>query len=213
MKKVLYVLLLAALTAPLLSAQRYGYGHGYSYRHGGRAHYGYRSLPSRHFRGSIPYGYGFRAGYGYHRGFRGYYGGSRYGYGYRPYYGRSHYGGSGYGYGYGYRPRPYAANYYRPYYRSTTGSYAVYLGPSIASPVVRANYSEVLFDVTPPRALVYVDGNLIGSASSFSRERDRYPIMEGEHQLRIVHPGYQPFEATLQVVPDRDLRIDVQLER
>ncbi|MFQ5739213.1 MAG: PEGA domain-containing protein [Acidobacteriota bacterium] len=91
-------------------------------------------------------------------------------------------------------------------------TYRVVLAVPPASEVVRANYSDLIFDVTPPRALVYVDGRLIGSARSFATERDRFTLLEGEHELRIEFPGRKPYETQLQVIPDRTIHIDVELE-
>ncbi len=90
-------------------------------------------------------------------------------------------------------------------------SYPVILAAPVSSEVVRANFSDMIFNVSPGKASVYVDGKLIGSARSFATERDRFMIMQGEHDLRIEHPGFEPFLATLDVVPNRTLRIDVEL--
>ncbi len=91
-------------------------------------------------------------------------------------------------------------------------SYPVVLALPVSSEVVRANFSDMIFNVTPGKAAVYVDGKLIGSARSFATERDRFMVLQGEHDLRIEHPGFEPFTATLDVVPNRTLRIDVELK-
>ncbi len=105
------------------------------------------------------------------------------------------------------RPQSYNTRGY-----SAVGSYPVVLSLPAGGEVVRANFSDLIFNVTPAKARVYIDGSLVGSARSFATERDRFPILEGEHSLRIEHPGYDDFEATLDVVPNRTLRIDVDLE-
>lgn len=119
-----------------------------------------------------------------------------------------------------YRPSAYAplnrcdvVRPYGSYYRGAPGTYPVVLSVPASGEVVRANFSDMIFNVTPSKAHVYVDGKLIGSARSFATDRDRYMITEGEHDLRIEFPGYQPFEATLDVMPNRTLRIDVELTR
>jgi hypothetical protein len=77
---------------------------------------------------------------------------------------------------------------------------------------VRANTSFVIFNVTPAKALVFIDDRLIGSAGDFATERDRYMIMDGQHQMRIESHGYQPFEAKLDVVPNKTLHFEIELE-
>jgi hypothetical protein len=79
--------------------------------------------------------------------------------------------------------------------------------------IVRANTSDLIFRVHPSRALVYVDGKLIGNARDFSNQRERYPLIEGEHSLRIQFPGYEPFQTDMTVIPNRTLTLDIKLER
>jgi len=91
--------------------------------------------------------------------------------------------------------------------------YRVVLSPPPTGGFYRVNMADLIFNVTPGRAQVYVDGRLVGSARDFATERDRYSLLDGEHDLRIEYPGYKPFEAQLQVVPDRTLHIEVTLEK
>ena len=78
--------------------------------------------------------------------------------------------------------------------------------------VVRANTADLIFEVSPSRALVYIDGKLIGSARNFATERDRYMLIAGEHSLLIEFPGYKSFRTDMQIVPNRTLRLDIALE-
>ena len=78
--------------------------------------------------------------------------------------------------------------------------------------VVRVNSSDVVFKVDPPQAMVYINGKLIGSAGDFSTQRDRYPLLGGEHDLRIEYPGFKPFEARMEIVPNKTLHLDIELE-
>ena len=80
------------------------------------------------------------------------------------------------------------------------------------SEMIRANTSDLIFQVNPSKALVYVDGRLIGSARDFATEKNRYPIVDGQHVLRIEFPGYQPFETQMEVVANRTLNLSVELE-
>lgn len=91
--------------------------------------------------------------------------------------------------------------------------YQVWINSPAGNEVVRANSSDVIFKVTPPRAHVYIDDRLIGSAGDFSTDRDRYMLLSGEHTLRIEYPGFLPFETVMEVVPNRTLHLDIELER
>ncbi len=59
---------------------------------------------------------------------------------------------------------------------------------------------------------MYVDDILIGSTGDFSTEKNRYPIVDGPHVLRIEFPGYQTFETRMEVVANRTLNLTVELE-
>jgi hypothetical protein len=84
-------------------------------------------------------------------------------------------------------------------------------GP-IEAEVVRANTTDLIFQVHPAKALVYIDGMLIGSAGDFATQRDRYTILEGQHDLRIEARGYDPFQTQMEIVANRTLHLDIDLE-
>jgi hypothetical protein len=84
-------------------------------------------------------------------------------------------------------------------------------GP-IDAEVVRANTTDLIFQVHPAKALVYIDGMLIGSAGDFATQRDRYTILEGQHDLRIEARGYDPFQTQMDIVANRTLHLDIDLE-
>lgn len=84
-------------------------------------------------------------------------------------------------------------------------------GP-IDAEIVRANTTDLIFQVHPAKALVYIDGMLIGSAGDFATQRDRYTILEGQHDLRIEARGYDPFETRMDIVANRTLHLDIDLE-
>lgn len=107
---------------------------------------------------------------------------------------------------------PVVGNVSETYYLSSP---SVYYYPEAYRPgheVVRANYSHVLFNVTPGSALIYLDDKLIGSARSFANEREKYQILEGEYRLRIENPGFEPFDSVLQVQADQTIHLDVSLQ-
>lgn len=90
--------------------------------------------------------------------------------------------------------------------------YRVSMPGFVPSEMVRANTSDLIFQVTPAKALVYIDDIVIGSAGDFSTEKNRYPIVDGPHVLRIEFPGYQTFETRMEVVANRTLNLTVELE-
>ena len=91
--------------------------------------------------------------------------------------------------------------------------YRVVLNSSPVPAMVRANTADLIFQVVPAKALIYVDSKLIGSARDFARQRDRYTIVDGTHELRIEYPGYEPFQTEMEIVPDRTLHLDIELRR
>lgn len=84
-------------------------------------------------------------------------------------------------------------------------------GP-IDAQVVRANTSDLIFQVRPGKALVYINEMLIGSARDFATRRDRYTIMAGQHDLRIEARGYEPYETRMDIAADRTLHLEIDLE-
>ena len=95
----------------------------------------------------------------------------------------------------------------------TRGAYQIILNSPRDQGLIRANTSDLIFRVVPVKARVYVDGRVIGSAEAFSTKRNSYPVIEGEHNLRVEYPGYRAFNARMEVVPDRTLHLDIELER
>ncbi len=77
---------------------------------------------------------------------------------------------------------------------------------------MRANFADLIFNVNPSNALIYVDNRLIGSARDFDTERERLTLLEGAHHLRIEFPGYEAFESDMEIIPDRTLHLDIDLE-
>ena len=92
------------------------------------------------------------------------------------------------------------------------GVYQLVINSPAGMEIVRANTADLIFQVSPSRALIYIDEKLIGNARDFARERDRFMIVEGEHSLRIEFPGYKPFRTDMQIVANRTLYLDIELE-
>ena len=149
-------------------------------------------------------------------------------YGYRPGYGHGY--GHGYrghrrydyrrGYGYGYK-RGYA-DYYPGQYRSPylehpfgrygrTGVYRFFVTSPTGGTLVRANSADLVIDVKPARAMIFIDSKLVGSGRDFARDQEGYPLMEGVYELRVEHPGFEPFTTDLQIVPNRTVHLDLEL--
>ncbi len=91
------------------------------------------------------------------------------------------------------------------------GVYRVILNRPSGTEVVRANTAHLIFKVVPSKALIYVDGKLIGSARNLATERDRYMLTDGTHEVRIEYPGYEPFQSEMEIVPNRTLYLDIEL--
>ena len=85
------------------------------------------------------------------------------------------------------------------------------VGP-IDTEIVRANTTDLIFQVHPAKALVYIDGMLIGSARDFATQRDRYTILDGQHALRIEATGYEPYQTDMNIMANRTLHLDIELE-
>lgn len=156
------------------------------------------------------------AGRSYYRG--GFYGTGHHrpAYGYRPGYGYGYRRGYGYGVSSRYRS-PYTAPYRRysephPFGRyGRTGVYRFFVFSPSSGAIVQANSADLVIDVNPTRALIFIDGKLVGSGRDFARDREGYPLMEGEYELRVEHPGYEPFSTVLQIVPDRTVHLNLEL--
>ncbi len=184
MNRVLFLLLLFSVSAMTALAENPKPGKS-PYAHRGRT--GYFFLPSRALYYYQPQRY---------PPYSGYYAG--------------HYGA----YGVSRASRRARASVIDPYvgaYPQHNPVYRLYVQSPYGNEVVQSNSSDVIFKVDPPQALVYIDDKLIGSARDFATERDRYNLLDGEHQLRIEYPGYEPFDTRMEVVPNKVLHLDIEL--
>ncbi len=139
-----------------------------------------------------------------------------FGYGYRSY-GYPGYGyGDGYSYSHSYREYSHGPGYFGygdpNWVGGLGGTYSMYLQSPAGMEVVRSNTADLIFRVTPARAMIFIDGKLIGSGRDFASERDRYMVLDGTHELRVEYPGYKPFETELNVQPNRTVHLDIELD-
>jgi hypothetical protein len=122
------------------------------------------------------------------------------------------------GYAWGpYRPYsfgPYHGGAYAPqvWVGGLSGAYSFYLQSPIDSQLVQSNTADLVFNVTPSYAQVYVDNKLIGSARDYA-SGDHYTVIDGVHSLRVEYPGYKPFQAQMNVQANRTVHVDVELVR
>lgn len=115
-----------------------------------------------------------------------------------------------------YGPPVHSQQYHKPvtdtYFAESPKIYLLAVTGPIDAEVVRANTTDLIFQVHPAKALVYIDGMLIGSAGDFATQRDRYTILEGQHDLRIEARGYDPFQTQMDIVANRTLHLDIDLD-
>ena len=78
--------------------------------------------------------------------------------------------------------------------------------PSIRMP--QAGLGEVLFDILPLDASVYIDGEFHGKASQVTR----VPLPSGRHRVEVVRPGYLTQETEINVDAD-GRKVVIKLDR
>jgi PEGA domain len=168
------------------------------YRSYGYRVYGYPSYVYRPylFRPHFSIGFGFFVGYPvpYAYTYPDYYPYPYYGYGY------SYPTAAPYPAPYGYPNTGYPPEYQQGYNNQDQGSVQVAPGP--------ANSGGVSFEVNPPTAQVYVDGQYVGTVESFDGTKQPLTLPAGNHQIKIRAEGYHDvaFQANVlagQVIPYR----------
>jgi hypothetical protein len=92
-------------------------------------------------------------------------------------------------------PYPYA--YLGPYTPRVYGYYpnGAYVGPSVSV------YGGVSFDLQPPDADVFVDGEYVGNASSFSPYAAPLTLTPGQHRIAVQREGFRPMEWDVVIQP------------
>jgi len=109
-----------------------------------------------------------------------------------------------YPYSYPYRP---AYPYPYPY---------TYSNPvSIYSPAGNAAVASggLSFDITPPQAAVYIDGQYVGVVSQFSPDQPPLWLLPGRHHVEIREPGYEVVAFDVDIVPGQVIPYHGDLRR
>ena len=182
---------------------------------GGRDHR--RGYGRRWGRGQRPgywYGYDFRRGYGYHRL------GPRYRQWYAPYthvhypgYRHGHVFGTSFfapglsfavGYGLGS-----TAHWYRGYAYYDPHGYGYYGGYAYNPTDLHTGFLRL--KVRPRSAQVFVDGYFVGVVNEFDGVFQRLRLEEGPHRVEIVHPGFEPLELDVLIVPGEKVTFEGDL--
>ncbi|MCY3843482.1 MAG: PEGA domain-containing protein [Acidobacteria bacterium] len=67
--------------------------------------------------------------------------------------------------------------------------------------------------VRPRQAQVFVDGYFVGVVNEFDGVFQRLRLEEGPHQVEIVHPGFEPLELDVLIVPGEKITFEGDLIR
>jgi hypothetical protein len=145
-------------------------------------HY-YGHYPYHPFRPWLNLGFGLWLGYPYY-----------YGYPYPYYY-----------YGYPYYGSPYAYPYGSSYVYPNSSSSTPSAETSVAVPSGNANVTTpstgaLSFDVSPPSAEVWVDGNFIGAVGDFAPAGKPLELTSGRHAVEIRASGYHTVTFEVDVI-------------
>jgi hypothetical protein len=73
--------------------------------------------------------------------------------------------------------------------------------------------SNLRLDVSPPEAMVYVDGYLAGTVDEFDGVFQRLHVTPGEHELTIYLQGYRSIRRRLYLSPNASRKITERMEK
>ena len=77
----------------------------------------------------------------------------------------------------------------------------------------RGDYqSRLHLDVEPGAALIYLDGNILGTADELAGLHAGLILSAGRHTLQVVHRGYESVERSIVVEPGEEVQFDLRLE-
>jgi hypothetical protein len=105
---------------------------------------------------------------------------------------------------------PYPWSYFGAYRPRVYGYYPDgYYYPSVA---VRY-YGGVSFDIWPPDADLYVDGEYVGTVGTFTPYGEPLTLMPGLHEIAIVRDGFRTMEWEVRIEPGRVIPYRGVMER
>jgi hypothetical protein len=111
-------------------------------------------------------------------------------------------------------PYSYAAPYVYPYssysYSVGTAPYAVQATPTPSTPVAPGGLS---FEIKPPGAEVYVDGEYYGTVDQFSPTEPPLWLAPGRHSIEIRYPGYETIAFDVDVLSGQVVPYQGELRR
>lgn len=72
---------------------------------------------------------------------------------------------------------------------------------------------HLTFDISPPDAAIYINGNFYGIASNLKDVSGSLLLRAGKHHLEVVRPGYIAYESDIILLSNEKKRIKIRLER
>lgn len=69
------------------------------------------------------------------------------------------------------------------------------------------------FDVSPPDAAVYIDGNFYGIASQFREDTNALVLRAGSHHIEIVRPGHSTYVRDINIMKSERRKIKITLDK
>jgi hypothetical protein len=115
------------------------------------------------------------------------------------------------------RPYPYPSPYPYPYTYSAPYPYPLgtppYPYPPPATSVAPETLGGLSFEIRPPDADVYIDGQYFGTVSQFSPTEAPLWLAPGRHRVEIQAPGYQVIAFDVDIVPGQVIPYQGDLQR
>jgi len=110
---------------------------------------------------------------------------------------------------YPYASYPYASTY--PYPNTYPNSTSIYAVPGAATAVGVAG--GLSFEITPPEAGVYVDGQYVGTVGQFSPDQPPLALAPGRHHVEIREPGFEIIAFDIDILPGQVIPYQGDLRR
>lgn len=77
----------------------------------------------------------------------------------------------------------------------------------------RTGKAALRFNVEPPQAVVYLDGEFLGTGEDLAQLVRGVAVEPGEHQVEVMAPGYEGEKRELEVSAGQTLEVQVRLSR